>query len=53
MTIWVEKVKYLISKPEELIKMKTNAIAFVAEQYAKNVIDKKWKLVYNQIIKNE
>jgi colanic acid/amylovoran biosynthesis glycosyltransferase len=48
-----EKIHYLINTPEVLNNMKVNAVTFVAEQYAKKVIDEKWVVLYNQTGTNE
>ncbi len=48
-----EKIKYLINTPDILYKMSVNATNFIAEHYAKKVIDETWNMIYNQTVANE
>lgn len=47
-----EKVAFLINTPDVLFNMKTIAPKFVSEHFAQNVIDKKWNMLYSELIKN-
>jgi colanic acid/amylovoran biosynthesis glycosyltransferase len=46
----VNKIVFLSRNLEQLEKMGANAVTFVKENYAQRVIDKRWKIVYNNLI---
>lgn len=47
-----KKIKHVMETPELFDNMKMKAVTFVAQNYAQNVIDKKWFELYNNAIKH-